>query len=650
MTKHPHSPVAGFIRAALLLLAVIALTFTFIGGIWSDSVDLAHHYALVVRLAEHGNASFPYDPSLGEMNVYPRLAHQLAACAGRWLSSPLMGMQTLAVSSLVLMWAGLAWLIAGLPRRMAAMAGAAMAVLLAVNHYILRMPLHGDELIGNFFFPQLFGQTLCVAIVLFSLRLEKQAVAAWLRYALLVPAICLLTGVHLLPALILLSMMAFMIGTELLVQWRRNQPGLAVNGAIGAGLLLSALGALVSHPAFEAMREISKQNGGIPLRYLDSTAALMWFSAAIALASAALLLYWARRPREAAWLALKYIGLYGLAVAGLCLAQGWALPFGFGSEYAVRKYAFSLDTVALIELALLPALLLSRKAQPAATSGRWYSILQHCLLPAVLTVLACVAIAARPVVYQSRQLVALERNVVALHERLGHAEAGKSHYVIGAGGGSAIIEYMMSIGQFHMPRIENSNAASLLFQRSLDNWPAVGGIVTAENGGFDRVPACRLGAPLAGLVALDGGCLLQHARTIARIDFTESNKVFPCALTGFSGREGGGSWTSAPRATLRCPLVQVGGKAPGHVEITASAFRSDVASQRAVLTVEGMPPQRASFAGAGERTLSLPLSGRAADELVVQFELPDAVSPQQLGLSGDTRKLGLSVRAIEFKD
>lgn len=637
----------------MLIVAAAVLTFTFIGTIWSGSVDLAHHYALVVRLAEHGNAQFPFDPSLAEMNFYPRLAHQMAASVGRWYSSPMMGMQTLAVLSLVLVWAGLAWLITSLPSRMVAVSAAALAVLLAVNHYFLHMPLYGDELVGNFFFPQLLGQTLCIAVILFSLYLEKKSAAAW-RYALLVPAVYLLTGVHLLPALILLSMMGCMMCSELLMQWREKRPGLVVGGALRAALLLCALAALVSNPGFGAMRAISAQNGGLALLHLDSMKALMLYSAALALVSVALLACWARTQREGQFLALKYIGLYGVAVSSLCLAQGAALAFGFGSEYAVRKYVFSLDTVALMELALLPSLLLLRGAPAgaAAAAGRWHATLQYCVLPAVLTVLACLAITSQPVVYQTRQLVALERNVVALRPRLDSGGTGKFNYVIGTNGTTSIVEYMMSIGQLRMSRMDNTDATSLLYQDALSNWPMVGGIVTAENGSFDRLPECRLGAPLAGLVALDGGCLLRHARGVARIDFTEANHVFPCTLSGFSSREVGGTWTSSSQATLRCPLVQVNGKAPGRVEISASAFRSDVASQRAVVTVEGGVPLHGAFGGPGvpAQSMSLPLGGYGGRELVVQFALPDAVSPQQLGLSGDARKLALFVQAIEFKD
>lgn len=643
-----RSLVPGFVRVALIILTVIALTCRFTGVMWTDSVDLAHHYALVVRLMEHGNAPFPYDVSLGEMNVYPRLAHQMAAGFGRLWSSPLMGMQTLAVLSMVLAWAGLSWLISSLPQRTAAIAALALAALFAANHYTLRMPLQGDELVANFFYPQLLGQMLFIAIIPLNLFLEKKAVAAWLRYGLLVPAVYLLTSIHLLPALTLLAMMALMICTDLLVMWRCRQPGLAATGVIGAGFLLSAFGALVSHPGFAVMREISKQNGYIALPHLDSTVALMSYSGVVALASAVLLLYWARRQREASLIALKYIGLYGLAVSGLCLAQGLAWLFGFGSEYAMRKYVFSLDTVALIDLALAPALLLSRKAEVAST--RWHAVLQYCALPAALTALVCLTLAARPTVRPSRQLVALESAVKTLRERVGRPETGKYDYVIGVNNSSAVLEYMMSIGQLRLARYENVNAASLLFKRDIDDWAAVDRIITTENGAFDRYPGCRMGAPLGGLVALKAECLLGQTRSRARIELTDANKVFLCTAHGISVRERAGSWTDSREATLRCPLPRLDGKAPGRVDVEVLAFRGDIASMRAVVGVEGQPPQQWTVGGSDIQTLSLPLGGQAAREVVIRFELPDVRSPQELGLGDDPRKLGLFVRAIEFKE
>lgn len=643
----PHSFVFRRVGAGLLVAAVVALTVVFAGFVWNDSVDMAHHYALVVRLTEFGGRAFPFDPSLAEMNVYPRLSHRLAALAGTWWASPLMGMQTLAVLSLVTVWAGLMWLVASLPRRMAALGAVTLAALLALNRYGIGMPLHGDELIGNFFYPQLLGQALCVLIVLVSFYLDKQGVSAWLRYVWLVPAIYLLAGVHLLPAMLLLLLLGWMIAIDLLRLWRHRQPGLAVKGALGAGFMLGALGALLSHPGFAVMREISKNNGNISLPYLDSTPALLWYSAAVAGLSAALLVYWMRNAGQRQHDALKWLACYGLAVSGLCLAQGVALRFGFASEYAMRKYVYALDTMALIELALLPGLLVPAAA---AQPRRWQAALHHCALPAVLTTLACVAVAGKPALYQARQLAALERNVHELRARVGAPPTGTFDYLIGSAHHSAVVEYMMSIGQLHMSRVENPNAASLLFQHDLTSWTGVGRIITAEHGAYDSVRACRLGTPLNGLVALDGACVRRHIGVGRRIEFTDANKLFPCSLTGFSYRETGGTWTAAPTASLRCPRVPVNGKPPGHVEVLAVAFRGDVTRQRAVLAADGLRAQQAVFAGPVHQAVSLPLRADGGAEVEIQLTLPDAVTPLQLGLGPDTRALGLFVRAIEFKD
>lgn len=640
----PHALVFRRVGAGLLVAAALALTFIFAGFVWNDAVDMAHHYALVVRLTEFGSRAFPFDASLAEMNVYPRLSHRLAALAGRWWASPLMGMQTLAVLSLVTVWAGLMWLVASLPQRVAATAAVVLAALLALNRYVIGMPLHGDELIGNFFYPQLLGQALCVLVVLVSVYLEKKGVSAWLRYAWLVPAIYVLAGVHLLPAMLLLLLLGLMIAGDLLLQWRRRQPGLAVQSALGAGFVLGALGALLSHPGFAVMREISKNNGSITLPYLDSTPALLWYSVAVAALSALMLWFWTRRQQH---VALKWLACYGLAVSGLCLAQGVALRFGFASEYAMRKYVYALDTAALIELALLPALLLPAAA---AQPRRWQAALHCCVLPAVLTTLACVAVAGKPALYQARQLASLERTVHELRARVGAPPAGTFDYLIGAANNSAVVEYMMSIGQLRMSRMENPNAASLLFQHDLSSWTGVGRIFTGENSGYDRVPACRLGAPLNRLVALDGACLRRHIGVDRRIDFTDANKLFPCSLTGFSYREMGGTWTAARTASLRCPRVQVNGKPPGHVEVLAVAFRGDITSQRASLAADGLPAQQVVFAGPVHQAVALPLRADGGGEVEIQFTLPDAVTPLQLGLGPDTRALGLFVRAVEFKD
>lgn len=65
---------------ALLLLAAALLLVDSAGTFQSLSVDLAHHYALVVRLSEDWVLQSATDPSLGEMNTYPGWRTSLPPC------------------------------------------------------------------------------------------------------------------------------------------------------------------------------------------------------------------------------------------------------------------------------------------------------------------------------------------------------------------------------------------------------------------------------------------------------------------------------------------------------------------------------------------------------------------------------------------
>jgi hypothetical protein len=626
------------LRAVLLLLVAAALAGTFSARLWSTSVDLAHHYSLIARLMEYGNAAFPFDPSLAEMNVYPRVSHQIAAGAGMLYGSPLKGMAFVAAASAALLWAALVWLVFSLPHRMHLLLALSLAVFLALNRFVLHLPLHGDEVVESYFYAQMVGQACCAGALVFAFCLERSAARRWVRYALLIPVLCVLTNIHLLPTLVLLMVMALTIFSDLLRSGREEwRTGLA-----GAALWLVALATVVLQPGFRTMQSLSNHNGDMSLPYLPNTAALMCYCAGIALVSALLLWHSVRRALPA----LKYLALYGLAVSTLCLLQGMALWFGFGSEYAIRKYGFALNTAALLALAVLPALLVYRNPQgPAREPG----LPLRSVLPALLTAMAVGAVMYRPGIHQMKKLAELEGGVMALHEQAHAAQAGRFSYVLGADGGTALTEYMLSIAHLHSPRLENVNAFSLLAGRDIADWSAVGKIITAENGGFDQARACRAGPPMAGLVVVDAQCLLALARDQARIEFVAGNKVFLCKLTGFSQRESAGTWTDGPEASLRCPVPRASGRTFRHLAFIAAPYNAHATGQRVTFTLDGQPPQRALF-NAGRQTVELPLGQAADGEILLRLHLQDAVSPQQMGQGGDARRLGLSVQAIEFRE
>ena len=118
-------------RLSLMLLAAAVLLAGSADTFWSLSVDLAHHYALVVRLTETWLLQVATDPSLGEMNTYPRLAHQFAAVLARLVGSPLLGLHLTALLAIFVCLASLAAMLLSLPRHAAigsalTLAGAAL--------------------------------------------------------------------------------------------------------------------------------------------------------------------------------------------------------------------------------------------------------------------------------------------------------------------------------------------------------------------------------------------------------------------------------------------------------------------------------------------------------------------------------------------
>lgn len=125
------------------------------------SVDLAHHYALIVRISEHHSFDI-VDLTLGEMNFYPRLSHVIAAVVATIVGSNLLGMQVVTLLSVSLLLGIYIYALRGLPRQLAMASTLVLAFLFLLNRYLFKFEVHGAEVIDNFFFSQLVAQAFVV--------------------------------------------------------------------------------------------------------------------------------------------------------------------------------------------------------------------------------------------------------------------------------------------------------------------------------------------------------------------------------------------------------------------------------------------------------------------------------------------------------
>jgi hypothetical protein len=133
-------------------------------------------------------------------------------------------------------------------------------------------------------------------------------------------------------------------------------------------------------------------------------------------------------------------------------------------------------------------------------------------------------------------------------------------------------------------------------------------------------------------------------------DFTNAVAVPADALRGFSGTEPFGRWTDGNDASFACILPPKNALAPSTVRITTSGFVPAGHAQRALVSVNGSKAVEEDYGpDQTSKVIELPLPTSPGEKLLVTFSLPDAVTPKEVGLNADTRKIAISVRSIEFR-
>lgn len=610
----------------------------------SNSIDLAHNYALAFRLAQDWRL-VPGDPTLGEMNFYPAGSHALAACVGMLLNSTFLGLQVTALAAVALVWGALVYLVNTLPSRVALAASVLLGGLLWANHRFLGLDLHGSEIVGNFFYPQLVAQGLALLAIAIAVRLDKEGTRLH-AVVFLIAAIYGVACVHLLPALELLGTLCGVLLLHVLTlpgPWRTRVPALlAAALAALAGLL-----AVVLNPSFAAMRKISEINGNLTLVLFSGKPALVLLCLA-ALAAALLLLALWNRDRNGLR-ALKFLAAYGASIAGLCLLQLALLQLNYGSDYAVKKYAFGLSSFLVVTLAIVPAWLLARAAGARALPPPVASVATTLAALALLGV-AFTWCARWAKLNDNSDVVAIERQLLTVQRgALLPATDGKADVVVDLKDQSWTINYLFSIALAHTPReLAMRRVLETNDLGALDQYHTILSSRGASRYGFSGCERAGSGP----LLMLDAACVakaVEEARICKRVvDFSERGKLAPFMLSGFSWPQPEQRWTDGPTSTFTCVLPERFTSAT----ISLSPFlHASHQRQRLAFSVNGGTPVRVEFTGeAAPRQLTLPLPDAAPGAtLVFTLETPDAKSPQELGINGDWRRLGVGVTTLRFE-
>jgi len=589
----PGAELVRSVQWKLLLATGCALLLGLLDSMWSDSGDFAHHYALVARIFEHWQFPDVFDLSLGEMNYYPRWSHYGAAWIGHFFGSPLVGMQVLAISALLLIWTALGLMAVSLHRWAGVLACAALAGLLVANKW-LRLDVHGTEIVGNYFFAQMVAQSVVLVAVFSVLQMETRKVSPLVRYGFLVVVVVATVGIHLLPALELLALLFALIAVDLWSQAQQQAPEWRKAGALGLGVAVVGTLCVVLHPMFLIMQDIAKNNGHISPKWLPTVEYFAMY--ALVVGTGALALVWAwlglkHADRQLESVAIKYVGVYGLAVAGMCAVQILSLYWGQGSEYAVKKHVFALHGAFMLEAAAAIGLISAARMRSRAQlpMGSAEALLRG-VLPSVVVGVAIWSVLPGAKSHDASDLVDLERQILLRRDGLMPIIPGKFDVVVGLNGVPGSLAYALSIGVLKTARYQNS--LDVFFDRPLSDWAAVGSVVTSENSYLDQNPKCRRAPPARAMVVADGACVARAIHEPSRqVGFRSTDSTRgACVTTGFGKPESFGTWIEQGEATVKCRVPLIDGKPPKQLLVDTEAFLDHVDLQRVRISVQGAKP------------------------------------------------------------
>lgn len=629
----------SWIPAVLWLILAAALVLCFQGFSHSSSIDFANHGMLVSRLMSGWNLPKP-DPFLAEMAIYPRISHQIAAIAGKLSGSAVQGMQQTAIISLFVLWTAIGISFARLPRNQFFVTLGVLTTTSVAGSSLLGVELFGSELLGNYYFAQLVGQAAGMLMLVVALRLEWLAPASIRPIAVLAAFVPLLASVHLLAALELLGTLAMLVGLRAIApcsgRWTiRNLPGI---GVVAASAVL-----LVANPDFKAMVQISGNNGAIEFHHVSNIPELIALATITTVVSSYMLISWWRGERAGQrhflHVLFKYFGAFGLATSGLCIVQIIALNlFAMGSHYACFKYVFGMQSMLAIAMALTSAQSIKPSVAMAPTVSRIGGIL--------FAAIVCTTTFQDTSGFRTQALVAAE--VDARQFEVGRTNRTPGSFDLALG-----IEDVPGIGNYFLSRgiLGSANdgvSMDVLFSRIPDLPEKVDHILTSPGAVPWDVSACRRGS--AGrLVALDANCVYATFGEVTcsgTIEFA-SQGALDKAISGFSASSADGRWSEGPAATLKCKKPDL---APKVAYINATGLVSSTHSQRMRVSVNGQLPQPVEYSAQMPAwVVEIPLPADASPELVFRFQFPDAISPRELGLNSDERRLAVMVHSVRFE-
>ena len=576
---------------------------------------------------------------MAEMFIYPKLSHRFAGLFATLGWSELNALLMAGVLS-----AAVVWLVLFDQARRVSLTYLGTALgFMVVNIYAVRGAF-GAELVNNFFFPQIVGEAVAMLCLVGGAAILPRSRPIYVVYATAAVLFC--GCFHLVPTLKLAGALMAMLA----LAWLRDLIHARRFDWVGLVGLLAIVGGVVGSPYFWRMRWMAANNGSLNLATAMPLNGLAAAAILLALLSAWVLLVELRRDPGAVeedagpTSATVLLASLGAAAALAMLAQYGMYVFkGDGSEYAVLKHSFGVFSMLAFAVPLWFLTVLGVRAGFSDDKPAW--IAKVGLAPAVAAQLVVMlALFLRPSVLDVARMDAILHDVREV--RLTRGLEGEK-VMFSASDVKPVTTYMATIAMLKSPH--GGNVLSLLGDGRPDRPGDVDYVVTLPGDAYDK-PGCRSGKPVGLVVVMVGPCVEPRS-----LLYKAGGSGVPGLIEGWSGPEAAGVWSDKLRAKVEVP-ISPGQRTLSHASLQVAAFGflpPESPFRTATVSVPGGASETFKFglttALRHDFLIPLPPEALKGDKLVVTFDIPDAKSPQELGLSkDDTRKLGVGLEAIRI--
>lgn len=619
------------------VITVFIAAYLFGSNISAGGYDMGMHYALVQHIYKEFSQTGGYIGNMGEMVSYPPFVHFQAAFLNKFTGSGILSMQLIS-----LFYFGLGWYV--ISKLVIKAGGLAFFILFSVIFLITlgeaRLPLYGMEVKnGNYFFAQM----ACTAILLYALHYlyaNKYRPIILLFISIIIFSLSLY--IHTSFPIIFLLTIALHCSALIFKKTQFNFINLKNYLPI---IIFLIVGGIIFrfHPYVQISLEMKTHNGMLGFSSLTTNGGDITFSGILFIylsfvISIASFVYinLISKINNSNNDCINFFSTILFSSTSICLLQYILFKLNINSIYIPKKNFFVIFTLIVVIFSLyLNLIILKYNFIPKLHIKNEYAFL---VIPFIFILL----VLRYWTVSDTNFYDVKKLQDVAIHYKNYYATKDITNKTVANFKNiNDSMNFLISVGDLELERGDVSFA---YLHKGLNELPA-GSFVLSDTSQFKDKSFYTFGEYKVYSTEQYKQIPLLKYNEYYSIN-SKSELSESVLRIGFSRAENFGVWTNSNQAIINfktlhkfphiLELTLRGWIVPGHDKVIADVYANELFQNKLILTNNELY----------KYTLKLP----SDDDYKIRFEIKDAKSPKELGISGDERRISFGIIGIKIID